>query len=32
MPYLMQMRKTSVYPDEGQAQRLARLARQEGCT
>jgi Ribbon-helix-helix protein, copG family len=35
MPYLMpytfsNMRKTSVYLDEDQAQRLARLAREEG--
>lgn len=28
----MPMRKTSVYLDEDQAQRLARLARQEGCS
>lgn len=30
MPYTMGMRKTSVYLDEEQAQRLARLAREEG--
>lgn len=29
-PILPQMRKTSVYLDEDQAQRLARLAREEG--
>ncbi len=28
--YLVPMRKTSVYLDEDQAQRLARLAREEG--
>jgi Ribbon-helix-helix protein, copG family len=29
-PILLRMRKTSVYLDEDQAQRLARLAREEG--
>ena len=28
----MPMRKTSVYLDDDQAQRLARLAHQEGCS
>jgi Ribbon-helix-helix protein, copG family len=32
MPYTDAMRKTSVYLDENQAQRLAMLARQEGCS
>lgn len=30
MPYTFGMRKTSVYLDDEQAERLARLARQEG--
>lgn len=30
MPYNMAMRKTSVYLDDDQAHRLARLAREEG--
>ena len=30
VPYADPMRKTSVYLDEGQAERLARLAREEG--
>jgi Ribbon-helix-helix protein, copG family len=30
MPYTRGMRKTSVYLDEEQAERLARLAREEG--
>jgi predicted DNA-binding protein len=30
MPYIMTMRKTSVYLDEEQSERLARLALEEG--
>jgi Ribbon-helix-helix protein, copG family len=30
MPYTGDMRKTSVYLDDGQAERLARIAREEG--
>jgi predicted transcriptional regulator len=30
VPYTLSMRKTSVYLDDEQAERLARLARQEG--
>lgn len=32
LPYNASMRKTSVYLDEAQAARLARLARQEGLS